>query len=228
MTEKSSSLIISAISTRSRVALAALFTVTVVGTIYYRSQYNNQDNKKLQQKDGEEEEEHTITKDELIASIDDNSLYNDFVASLPHTLTLDLSIDSFLSNLFSGNPSDYIPSIIPASFEELKEKMAALYPNFESQLETIKNMYNTFWEYLSLEDFKNIVKESLAEDDDPILHPEIKQDAYVREGQSLCEEEIRFAKARKLKMKAAFAFFIGVEEHEVEIEDIPNIGIASR
>lgn len=228
MTEKNSSLITSTISTRSRVALAALFTVTVVGTVYYRSRYNQVDSKhhpEDKEDEQEQEEEHSLTKDELLAAVDDNSLYNDFVSSLPDTLTLDKSTDSFLSNLFSG---DYIPSIIPISFEELKNKMAALYPNFESQLETIKNMYNTFWEWLSLQDFKKIVKESLEEDDDPVLHPEIRQDAYVREGQDLSEEEIRFAKTRKEKVRAAFAFFIGVDEHEVEIEDIPNIGIASR
>ncbi|OAD02793.1 hypothetical protein MUCCIDRAFT_37692 [Mucor lusitanicus CBS 277.49] len=88
-------------------------------------------------------------------------------------------------------------------------------------------MYNSFWEFLSLEEFRNIVRESIQEDDDPEMHPEIEQDAHVRTGQALSEEEVQFTEARKQKMRAAFAFFIGVDEHEVEIEDIPNIGIAS-
>ena len=89
-------------------------------------------------------------------------------------------------------------------------------------------MYSSFWDYLFLEDFRKIVKESMKEDTDTGLHPEIEQDAKVREGQDLSKDEIEYVKKRKERMKAAFAFFIGVEESEVEIEDIPNIGIASR
>lgn len=217
MTTKNSTLISRSISTRSKVALATLITVSVLGTVYFRSKHQPKKPKDQQK-----------TKDEVLRSTDDNSLYNDFLAALPDSVILDTSTDDFLSNLFSINPSDYIPSIIPTSFEEFQLKMTALYPNFESQIETIKDMYNSFWEFLSLEDFRNIVKESLEEDDDPILHPEITMDAYVREGQSLSDEEIKFANKRKLKMRAAFAFFIGVDENEVEVEDIPNIGVASR
>jgi phospholipase A2 len=208
---KDPSVMSSAISTRSKVALVTLISVSVLGTVYY--------NKYRKSK-----------KQDIKDTIDDNSLYNDFVASLPDSLTLiDTSADTFLSNLFSSSSaSDYIPSVIPQTFEELKAKMTNLYPAFENQLETIRDMYKSFWDFLSLEEFRRIVQESLEEDDDPELHPEIEQDAYVREGQSLSEEEVAFAKARKQKMKAAFAFFIGVEEHQVDIEDIPIIGVASR
>lgn len=215
----------SSISTRSKVALATLISVSVLGSVYY-SRYRN----KKRSIDLKDDDNNTSKKNEL-ATIDGNSLYNDFVASLPESLNLiDDSADNFLSSLFNStySPSGYIPGFIPTSFEELKEQMAALYPNFENQLETIRKMYNSFWEFLSLEEFRKIVKESIEEDDDPELHPEIEQDAYVRTGQALSEEEVEFAKARKQRMKAAFAFFIGVDEHEVEIEDIPNIGIASR
>ncbi|KAG2204450.1 hypothetical protein INT47_005241 [Mucor saturninus] len=215
MSSKNSALVTGVISTRSRVALATLITVSVLGTVYYRSK-----NQHKKPKDGDEQK----TKEEIL-NTDDNSLYNDFLAALP--MTRDTSTDDFLSNLFSINPSDYIPSIIPTTFEELQSKLSSLYPNFESQIETIKEMYNSFWEFLSLEDFRKIVQESLEEDDDPVLHPEITMDAYVREGQGLSDEEIEFTRTRKLKMRAAFAFFIGVDEHEVDVEDIPNIGVAS-
>ncbi|CAO3617653.1 unnamed protein product [Mucor hiemalis] len=222
MSENSNhSLLTSTISTRSRVALVTLITLSVAGTIYYRR--SKQHNLPLPKKDGEEQK----TKREILTATDDNSLYNDFIAALPEALTLDTSTDDFLSNLFSGNPSDYLPDFIPTSFEELKSAMASFYPSFENQIETIKEMYNSFWDFLSLEEFKNIVQESLDEDDDPELHPEIHEEAYVREGQELSEEEVEFAKKRKARMRAAFAFFIGVDEHEVEIEDIPNIGVAS-
>ncbi|KAI8644052.1 acyl transferase/acyl hydrolase/lysophospholipase, partial [Parasitella parasitica] len=204
------------ISTRSKVALVTLISVSVLGSVYYGKYKRSKDK--------------VSSSDNKLAAIDDNSLYNDFVASLPESLSLfDNSADSFLSSLFgsSYSPADYIPGFIPTSLEELKEHMASLYPNFESQFETIREMYNSFWEFLSLEEFKNIVRESMEEDDDPELHPEIEHDAYVRTGQALSEEEIQFAQVRKQKMKAAFAFFIGVEEHEVELDDIPHIGIAS-
>lgn len=221
MSSNQPSLLTSTISTRSRVALVTLITVSVLGTVYYRSKHQNKKPKPVEE--GEQK-----TKHEILTSIDDNSLYNDFIAALPDSLTIDTSSDDFLSNLFSGSPSDYLPDFIPTSFEELKERMATLYPNFENQIETIKEMYNSFWEFLSLEEFRNIVRESLEEDDNPELHPEIDQDAYVREGQDLSPEEIEFIKVRKEKMRAAFAFFIGVDENEVELEDIPNIGVASR
>lgn len=217
MTANNSSLASGVISTRSRVALATLITVSVLGTVYYRS--------KRQQAPKRPKDDEQRTKEEIL-NTDDNSLYNDFLAALP--MTRDTSTDDFLSNLFSIQPSDYIPSIIPTTFEELQSKLASLYPNFENQIETIKEMYNSFWEFLSLEDFRKIVQESLEEDNDPVLHPEITKDAYVREGQDLSEEEIEFARIRKLKMRAAFAFFIGVDEHEVDVGDIPNIGVASR
>ncbi|KAI9339239.1 acyl transferase/acyl hydrolase/lysophospholipase [Pilaira anomala] len=220
MTSKNSSLITKTISTNSKVAFVTLITVSVLGTVYYRNKHNDRRGPK-------ERGVNQKTKEEMINSKDDNSLYNDFVAALPKSIELDNSTNDFLSNLFSGNASDYIPSVIPATFEELKSKLASLYPAFENQIETIREMYNSFWEFLSLEDFRKIVRESLQEDDDPVLHPEIEHDAFVREGQDLSPEEIQFAKVRKAKMRAAFAFFIGVDEHEVEVEDIPNIGIAS-
>lgn len=219
MTSKNSSLITKSISTNSKVALATLITVSVLGTVYYRTRNNNV---------AKDRSVTAKTKKELIDKVDNNSLYNDFVAALPDNLVLDSSADDFLSNLFSQNTSDYLTSVIPTSFEELKTKLSSLYPSFENQIETIREMYNSFWEFLSLEDFRRIVNESLEEDDDPVLHPEIEHDAYVREGQELSKEEVEFAKVRKLRMKAAFAFFIGVDENEVELEDIPNIGMASR
>ncbi|GAA5799245.1 hypothetical protein HPULCUR_004655 [Helicostylum pulchrum] len=219
MTSKNSSLITKSISTNSKVALATLITVSVLGTVYYRS-------RTVPSKPKDRSVTET-TKKELIDKVDNNSLYNDFVAALPDNLVLDRSADDFLSNLFSQNTSDYLTSVIPTSFEELKAKLSSIYPSFEHQIETIREMYNSFWEFLSLEDFRKIVNESLEEDDDPVLHPEIEHDAYVREGQELSKEEVEFAKVRKLRMKAAFAFFIGVDDNEVELEDIPNIGIAS-
>ncbi|CEP18713.1 hypothetical protein [Parasitella parasitica] len=206
----------SSISTRSKVALVTLISASVLGSVYYRRYKRNKGKEK--------------SSDGKLTDVDDNSLYNDFIASLPESLSLvDSSADNLLSSLFSSSYSaaDYIPGFIPTSLEELKQHMASLYPDFESQFETIREMYNSFWEFLSLEEFRNIVRESMEEDDDPELHPEIEHDAYVRTGQALSEEEIQFTQARKQKMKAAFAFFIGVEEHQVELEDIPHIGIAS-
>ncbi|KAI9481693.1 MAG: acyl transferase/acyl hydrolase/lysophospholipase [Benjaminiella poitrasii] len=211
-----SSLATMTISSRSKMALATLISVSVLGSVYYKRYH--------QKRKGHDDNDAIDPKHRLI---DDNSLYNDFVASLPDSFLLietSSAADTFLNKIFSSLPSYHI---IPTSFEELKTKIASLYPTFENQLEAIRDMYQSFWDYLTFEDFRKMVNESKEEDDDSELHPEIEHDAYVREGQELSEEEIRFAKARKQKMKAAFAFFIGVDENEVEIEDIPNIGIAS-
>ncbi|CEG75570.1 hypothetical protein RMATCC62417_10591 [Rhizopus microsporus] len=189
----------SIIISRSKVAIATIITVSVLGTFYYRSKYK----KKTKESD----------------------IYREILESLPDTDPIKQQEDetnNFLGNLFK-NASD----IVPSSLEEFKSKMSSLYPAFERQLENIRNMYSSFWNYLFLEDFRKIVKESMKEDTDTNLHPEIEQDAKVREGQDLSIDEIEYVKKRKERMKAAFAFFIGVEESEVEIEDIPNIGIAS-
>ncbi|KAI8081796.1 acyl transferase/acyl hydrolase/lysophospholipase, partial [Gilbertella persicaria] len=207
----SNDIVTSKISTRSKVALATLISVSVLGSVYYNKYYHKKDKK-----------DKLDSKDKLI---DDNSLYNDFVASLPEaTMLIDNTPDNLLNKLFT---SSFYTEYMPSTFEELKTKMSSLYPAFEHQLEVIRDMYKSFWEFLSLEEFKAIVQESLKEDDDPELHPEIEWEAHVREGQELSREETEFVKRRKQKMRAAFAFFIGVDEHEVEIEDIPNIGIAS-
>ena len=184
------------VMSRSRIALATLITVSVLGSFYY----------------------HTRQPDK---KADKDTLYNDFLDSLPTSVTPEDEANDFLGSLFK-NASD----IVPSTLEEFKSKMAAVYPAFERQLEAIRNMYSSFWDYLFLEDFRKIVKESLNEDDDVILHPEIQQEAFVREGQGLSEAELEFIKRRKERMRAAFAFFIG--EDEVEVDDIPNIGIASR
>ncbi|CEG69427.1 hypothetical protein RMATCC62417_05504 [Rhizopus microsporus] len=187
------------IMSRSKVAIATIITASVLGTFYYRSKHK----KKTKEPD----------------------IYREIIESLPDTDPIKQQEDetnNFLGNLFK-NASD----IVPASLEEFKSKMSSLYPAFERQLENIRNMYSSFWNYLFLEDFRKIVEESMKEDTDTSLHPEIEQDAKVREGQDLSKDEIEYVKKRKERMKAAFAFFIGVEESEVEIEDIPNIGIAS-
>ncbi|KAI7898671.1 acyl transferase/acyl hydrolase/lysophospholipase [Cokeromyces recurvatus] len=203
---------------KSKLALATLISISVLGTVYYKRKRRGYRDSKDNRID---------PKDKLI---DNNSLYNNFVASLPTSFLLietSSAADTFLNKLFSSiNPANY-QQIIPTSYEELKAQIASLYPTFENQLEAIRDMYHSFWDYLTFEDFRNMAKESMKEDNNPNLHPEIQHNAYVREGQELSEEEIKFAKTRKQKMKAAFAFFIGVNENEVEIEDIPNIGIAS-
>lgn len=190
----------STIISRSKVAIATIITASVLGTFYYRS--------KLKKKTKEPD------------------IYREIIDSLPDTDPIKQQEDE--TNNFLGNLFKSTSDIVPASLEEFKSKMSSLYPAFERQLENIRNMYSSFWDYLFLEDFRKIVKESMKEDTDTGLHPEIEQDAKVREGQDLSKDEIEYVKKRKERMKAAFAFFIGVEESEVEIEDIPNIGIASR
>ncbi|KAG1459738.1 hypothetical protein G6F46_007140 [Rhizopus delemar] len=181
------------VMSRSRIALATLITVSVLGSFYY---HTHQPGKKA----------------------DKDTLYNDFLDALP--VTPEDEANDFLGSLFKN-----ASALVPSTLEEFKSKMASVYPAFERQMEAIRHMYSSFWDYLFLEDFRKIVKESLNEDDDVILHPEIQQEALVREGQGLSEAELEFIKKRKERMRAAFAFFIG--EDEVEVDDIPNIGIAS-
>jgi phospholipase A2 len=202
----------------TKVALVTLVAIGVV-TYYFYS------------RNGKSEKKHVRTRQVAKKKQEESgSLYADFISSLPSLPVTVSSTDEFLGNLFSTGPGSFFPSFdaFPTSLEELGEKIAPLYPNFESQLEAIKEMYASFWDFLSLEDFNLIVQETMQEDEDTDLHPEINNDAHVREGQEISHDELAFIKARKEKIRDAFAFFINVNSNEVHVDDIPTIGIASR
>lgn len=61
---------------------------------------------------------------------------------------------------------------------------------------------------------------------DPSVHPEIEWDAKVRIGDELCHSELAYKRNRQREIKAAFAKYIGVDESEVNAEDIPTVSMA--
>ncbi|KAI9276546.1 acyl transferase/acyl hydrolase/lysophospholipase [Sporodiniella umbellata] len=196
------------VMSRSKIALVTLITVSVLGTFYYHTRQPAKPTTTT-----------TTTATKKDADATKNSIYETFVESLPISIE---SEEDFLSKLLKATTD-----IIPTSLEEITERLNSIYPAFERQLEAFRNMYSSFWDSLFLEDFTQIVKESLEEDKDIELHPEIELDAHVREGQDIAEKEKEFIRTRKERIREAFAFFIGVDQHEVEVEDIPTIGIAS-
>ncbi|KAI7903672.1 acyl transferase/acyl hydrolase/lysophospholipase [Cokeromyces recurvatus] len=109
----------------------------------------------------------------------------------------------------------------------LHAKMAEFYPHFLTQMKQLREGYEKLWCYLTMEDFRKIVEEIKTEENDPLVHPEIKKDAIVREGSELSKAEENYIKARKRVQRTAFAKFIGVDPESVDEEDIPIVGLAS-
>lgn len=66
----------------------------------------------------------------------------------------------------------------------------------------------------------------MASREDLDVHPEMAWDATVRVGTDLCADELAFLRARKSKMRAAFAELVGVHEREIDLRDLPIISIA--
>ncbi|KAI7875620.1 FabD/lysophospholipase-like protein [Lichtheimia hyalospora FSU 10163] len=113
------------------------------------------------------------------------------------------------------------------STEEINEKIAELYPSFTNQFEYLKQSYAYLWDFLSMEDFRHMMTEMEKEASDVKAYPEVAEDAHVRMGVSLSEDEQAFLQARKAHQREAFANFIGVPISQVEIQDIPVTGIAT-
>ncbi|KAI9030730.1 acyl transferase/acyl hydrolase/lysophospholipase [Phycomyces nitens] len=141
--------------------------------------------------------------------------------------------NAFISKMFALKPTlPEIPKLnlpephIP-SVEEINQKMNELYPTFASQFDTLRESYENFWDFLTMEDFRKLLDDIVREDQDESLYPEVGKDAMVREGSSLSKEEKMFVKARKEKQRQAFAKFIDVDPWEIELEDMPVVGIAS-
>lgn len=71
---------------------------------------------------------------------------------------------------------------------------------------------------------------SLAQDiwqeaHDPYINPEILWNASVRVGDGLSQEELRFKQKRKEYMVPAFARYLGLNEKDVDPDDIPTIAM---
>ncbi|KAK7751527.1 hypothetical protein SLS62_006477 [Diatrype stigma] len=60
---------------------------------------------------------------------------------------------------------------------------------------------------------------------DPFVHPEIRYSAKVRVSDELCDEEKEFLARRKRVATAALARYLGLDEKDVNPEDVPTIAI---
>ncbi|KAL0096298.1 acyl transferase/acyl hydrolase/lysophospholipase [Phycomyces blakesleeanus] len=141
---------------------------------------------------------------------------NDFISKM-------FSLKSTLPTMPKINiPEPHIPSV-----EEINQRMNELYPTFASQFDTLRESYEHFWDFLTMEDFRKLIDDIQREDQDGLIYPEVGEDAIVREGSGLSKEEKKFIKVRKERQRQSFAKFMRVDPHEVELEDMPIVGIAS-
>jgi phospholipase A2 len=92
--------------------------------------------------------------------------------------------NAFISSLFSNPPNRTWFSKLAwpelPSVETLNKKMEELYPQFTSQFEQIREGYEHMWQFLTMEDFRKIMDEIKRDEKDPMKHPEVAKDAYVR------------------------------------------------
>ncbi|KAI8331514.1 acyl transferase/acyl hydrolase/lysophospholipase [Chlamydoabsidia padenii] len=87
----------------------------------------------------------------------------------------------------------------------------------------LRDALTNLWDTMTLTDIIDSVKDVK----DTVANPELNKDAVVRFGSNMAQEEQVFLHKRLEHQRAAFASFIGVDILDVEIEDIPIIGIAS-
>ncbi|KAI9316508.1 acyl transferase/acyl hydrolase/lysophospholipase [Dichotomocladium elegans] len=111
--------------------------------------------------------------------------------------------------------------------EDINKKIAALYPSFSSQFDSLRQGYAVLWDYITMDDFRHMVADMEREFKDAVTYPEVAEDAYVRIGAGISQGEEAFLRKRKAKQKQAFADFIGVDVNEIDEEDIPVTAIAS-
>ncbi|KAF1992380.1 phospholipase-like protein A2 [Aulographum hederae CBS 113979] len=59
----------------------------------------------------------------------------------------------------------------------------------------------------------------------PEVHPEILWDTSVRVSETLCSDEVAFIQKRKIQTRKALAKYIGIEEKDINPNDIPTIAM---
>ncbi|CAG8500128.1 9661_t:CDS:10 [Paraglomus brasilianum] len=89
---------------------------------------------------------------------------------------------------------------------------------FDSQPKLVKNI-------TLFNDAKELKKSVACDLVNKEANPELERVAYVRQGNELSEEEIKFVEIRKRKARESFAKFIGVDPSEVHEDDIPVIAV---
>ena len=137
------------------------------------------------------------------------------------------SVDDLIGRVF--NTTNDISTIKVPNRKDFEETVVKLYPRLASQLDSMREGYVKFWDFLTMDEFRHMVEMAEKEIKDVKHHPEVGMDAIVRYGSGmLCDQELAFIKARKMKQKEAFAKFIGVSVNEIEVQDIPVVGIAAR
>ncbi|KAM7202857.1 Acyl transferase/acyl hydrolase/lysophospholipase [Rhypophila sp. PSN 637] len=72
----------------------------------------------------------------------------------------------------------------------------------------------------------SLADEIWAEAHDPSIHPEIQYSAKVRVSDHLCDEEKTFLARRRKVTAVALAKYLGLEESEVDPDDVPVIAIS--
>ncbi|ORZ25468.1 acyl transferase/acyl hydrolase/lysophospholipase [Absidia repens] len=87
----------------------------------------------------------------------------------------------------------------------------------------LRGALTNLWDTMTMAD----IIDSIKDVKDTVANPELKQDASVRFGPGLAQEEQDFLRKRMEYQRIAFASFIGVDPLDVEIEDIPIISVAS-
>ncbi|KAM7206837.1 Acyl transferase/acyl hydrolase/lysophospholipase [Naviculisporaceae sp. PSN 640] len=72
----------------------------------------------------------------------------------------------------------------------------------------------------------SLANEIWAEAHDPSIHPEIQYSAKVRVSEHLCDDEKTFLSRRRKVTAVALAKYLGLDESEVDPEDVPVIAIS--
>jgi cytosolic phospholipase A2 len=124
--------------------------------------------------------------------------------------------------LFSANFANLIEGISRIEWGGLGDKLADfMVPSWARHLpEAIKKL-----QFELTMGRGSLADEVWEEAHDPNINPEIMWDARVRVGEGLGRDELLFKDRRKKYMVKAFAKYLGLNEQDVDPEDIPVIGM---
>jgi cytosolic phospholipase A2 len=120
------------------------------------------------------------------------------------------------------------------SLDATRQSLAAA--NWSSFADTIQDYVLPTWARQIPDNISKLQQElsmapgSLADDiweeaKDAYINPEILWDAHVRVGDGLCNEEKAFQAKRKAYTRKALAKYLGIDENDVDEDDVPTIAV---
>lgn len=118
-----------------------------------------------------------------------------------------------------------------------RHNLPGQFPDAELQKKGVKGKLKAFWNKTVVPAFPeavgdiSLIKKAVRVEagvtkdiKDPHKYPEVDRVAEVRRGLDLCAEEREWLSAWKIRVKTAFCRYMGLDEAEAHVDDVPVVG----